>query len=185
MFLTDNPQRLVLDGKIADVPIVAGTLRQRMSDLRVDIYTRCRQCGRRRNPLRSWKNWFNQVGNFLRPLFCHYSNCCTRNNADFESWINSTWLPDATDSDRESVFVSYTEDATEGSPFATGSLNQYKNNTQYKRVAAFQGDLVFQAPRRFLVQTVSNLPDHQSKIWVYRTCYRYCVYSYSADHPWL
>ncbi|KJA20079.1 hypothetical protein HYPSUDRAFT_204126 [Hypholoma sublateritium FD-334 SS-4] len=130
-FLTDNPQRLVRDGKIADVPIVAGNV-----DDEGTLFS------------------IGKIGSI-------------KSDADFESWINSTWLPDATDGERESVFLNYPQDPTVGSPFATGYLNQYKYNTQYKRVSAFQGDLVFQAPRRFFVQTISNLPNHQSKLWVY------------------
>ncbi|KAI0754512.1 carotenoid ester lipase precursor [Daedaleopsis nitida] len=44
----------------------------------------------------------------------------------------------------------YTADVTKGSPFNTSLLNAL--TPQYKRIAAIQGDLVFQAPRRFFLQ---------------------------------
>lgn len=44
----------------------------------------------------------------------------------------------------------YTSDITKGSPFDTGYMNAL--TPQFKRMAAIQGDLVFQAPRRFFLQ---------------------------------
>ncbi len=41
----------------------------------------------------------------------------------------------------------YPDDPAQGSPFGTGNDDQLA--PMYKRMAAFQGDVVFQAPRRF------------------------------------
>lgn len=92
----------------------------------------------------------------------------TRTDAEFEAWISSTWLPDATASEKAEVAARYPRNQTEGSPFGTGVLNQYRLNTEFKRTAAFQGDMVFQAPRRLFVKELANSTTHQSKIWTYR-----------------
>lgn len=92
----------------------------------------------------------------------------TRTDAEFEAWISSTWLPDATASEKAEVAAKYPRNQTEGSPFGTGGLNQYRLNPEFKRTAAFQGDMVFQAPRRLFVKELANSTTHQSKIWTYR-----------------
>ena len=90
-----------------------------------------------------------------------------RTDAQFEAWIKSTWLPNATDTERADVAAKYPRNQTEGSPFGTGVLNQYKLNIEFKRIAAFQGDMVFQAPRRLFVKELANSTTHRSKIWTY------------------
>ena len=59
----------------------------------------------------------------------------------------------------------YPPDLPPGSPFDTGYLNAL--TPQSKRIAAFQGDIGFQASRRFLLQ---NWAGRQS-IWTYRTLF--------------
>jgi acetylcholinesterase len=56
----------------------------------------------------------------------------------------------------------YPEDPTQGSPFDTGTANAI--TPEFKRFAAFQGDVVFQAPRRFFIQQRAA---HQP-IWSFR-----------------
>ena len=52
------------------------------------------------------------------------------------------------------MYTLYPNDPAQGSPFGTGDEDQL--SPQYKRMSAIQGDLVFQAPRRFFVDTVSS-----------------------------
>ena len=59
--------------------------------------------------------------------------------------------------------MAYPDDVTKGSPFGTGT--KYAITPQYKRLAAFQGDAVFQAPRRFFLQERSN----KQHAWAYST----------------
>jgi len=60
----------------------------------------------------------------------------------------------------------YPADITKGSPFDTRLLNAL--TPQFKRIAAFQGDGVFQAPRRWMLEnTVPGNPN----VWVYRKSY--------------
>ncbi|RDX41381.1 carotenoid ester lipase precursor [Lentinus brumalis] len=48
----------------------------------------------------------------------------------------------------------YPDDPAQGSPFGTGNDDQLA--PMYKRMAAFQGDVVFQAPRRFFLEQRSS-----------------------------
>jgi len=48
----------------------------------------------------------------------------------------------------------YPSDLSQGSPYDTGVADTL--STQYKQLASFQGDLVFQAPQRFLLQSRSG-----------------------------
>ncbi|KAF9483724.1 alpha/beta-hydrolase [Pholiota conissans] len=91
-----------------------------------------------------------------------------KTDAQFTEWIKSSWIPDATDAEKANVTDhQYINDVSKGSPFGTNTLNQYNSNTQYKRIAAFQGDMVFQAPRRFFVKELAGQTERQSHIWVY------------------
>ncbi|KAG6824132.1 hypothetical protein H0H87_012506, partial [Tephrocybe sp. NHM501043] len=55
----------------------------------------------------------------------------------------------------ENIQSFYPADITQGSPFDTGILNAV--TPQFKRIASFIGDGVFQAPRRFFLQQRSGL----------------------------
>ncbi|KAG2747886.1 hypothetical protein P692DRAFT_20819463 [Suillus brevipes Sb2] len=56
------------------------------------------------------------------------------------------WAPNATPEEIDDILLVYPEDPMTGSPFGTVTLNQL--TPQFKRIAAFQGDSAFQAPRR-------------------------------------
>ncbi|KZP15035.1 hypothetical protein FIBSPDRAFT_896100 [Athelia psychrophila] len=65
-----------------------------------------------------------------------------RTDADFREWVQD-YFPNATVTEIDLILQSYPSDAALGSPFGTGD-----NNTlypQHKRIAAFQGDDIFQA----------------------------------------
>jgi carboxylesterase type B len=74
------------------------------------------------------------------------------NNAEFLAYMNSNYmLP----SDQfTAISQAYPDDITQGSPFDTGTANAL--TPEFKRLAAIQGDLVFQAPRRFFLTTASK-----------------------------
>lgn len=61
--------------------------------------------------------------------------------------------------------LAYPDDVEQGSPFDTGVLNAL--SPQYKRISAFQGDIIFHAPRRWFLQHTSG----KQAIWVYRMHY--------------
>ena len=60
----------------------------------------------------------------------------------------------------------YPADITQGSPYSTSILNAV--TPEFKRIASLQGDLVFQAPRRYFIQNRAA----SQPIW-----------SYSASRP--
>ncbi|KAF9522510.1 carotenoid ester lipase precursor [Crepidotus variabilis] len=81
---------------------------------------------------------------------------------EFKGWIRSYFFPDVPDSDVLQLMALYSSDITQGSPFGTGWLNAVSR--QFKRIAAFQGDGVFQAPRRLLINYASQ---KNPNIWGY------------------
>ena len=62
-----------------------------------------------------------------------------------------------TDAQVTKIAELYPSDITQGSPFGTGKFNAL--TPQFKRLAAFQGDLVFQAPRRWFLQNTADKQD--------------------------
>ena len=79
-------------------------------------------------------------------------------NAELITWISTVFLPGGDIASINNLATLYPADITQGSPFDTGILNAV--TPQYKRIAAFQGDGVFQAPRRWLLQnTVPTNPN--------------------------
>ncbi|OSC98005.1 carotenoid ester lipase precursor [Trametes coccinea BRFM310] len=74
---------------------------------------------------------------------------------ELRSYITTNYMPQIESKSLDDLFTAYPADITQGSPFDTGILNAL--TPQYKRLAAMQGDLVFQAPRRFFLQHRSGL----------------------------
>ncbi|EMD33605.1 hypothetical protein CERSUDRAFT_117706 [Gelatoporia subvermispora B] len=70
-------------------------------------------------------------------------------DAEVATWLSTSALPGASQEDVEQVMSLYPANVTEGSPFDTGTANAI--TPQYKRLAAIETDLLFQAPRRFLL----------------------------------
>ncbi|KAJ7609760.1 Alpha/Beta hydrolase protein [Mycena polygramma] len=126
VFLTDKPQQLVLQGKVADVPFVTGD---------------CDDEG---------------------TLFSLGTLNITT-DAEFIQYLSSIWLPGVatTSALATTMQTLYPSDITAGSPFDTSILDAL--TPQFKRLAAFQGDAVFQAPRRFFQQQRSG----KQKQWGY------------------
>ncbi|KAJ7776822.1 alpha beta-hydrolase [Mycena maculata] len=117
VFLSDNPQILVQQGLVADVPFITGD---------------CDDEG---------------------TLFSLSTTNITT-DAEFTQWIQTYWLPEATTAQVSTLDTLYTSDIIDGSPFNTGLLDAL--TPQFKRIAAFQGDAVFQAPRRFFQESLSG-----------------------------
>lgn len=124
VFLTDNPQALVAQGKVANVPMINGD---------------CDDEG---------------------TLFSLSSLNITTND-ELQGYIQSIWLPKASSNDINQLMALYPQDITQGSPFDTGILNAL--TPQFKRISAFMGDAVFQAPRRYFLDARSG----QQNIWSY------------------
>jgi acetylcholinesterase len=84
-----------------------------------------------------------------------------RTNAKFKSYIKEVYVPKANATVINELARVYPNDPTKGSPFNTGFANML--TPQFKRLAAFQGDAVFQAPRRFFLQKQSD----KQNAWAY------------------
>ncbi|KAI0699628.1 carotenoid ester lipase precursor [Cerioporus squamosus] len=76
------------------------------------------------------------------------------NDDEFETFVHDYFFQDVPQDELAPVFILYPNDPAQGSPFGTGDDNQL--SPQYKRMAAVQGDLLFQAPRRFFLDHVSS-----------------------------
>ncbi|EIM86930.1 alpha/beta-hydrolase [Stereum hirsutum FP-91666 SS1] len=89
------------------------------------------------------------------------ANLTTETEAN--NYIASNYFPNASTQELQPLFEAYPSDPSAGSPFDTGAANNL--TAQYKRLAAFQGDLIFQAPRRFFLQQISSQQNAWSYLW--------------------
>jgi len=80
-------------------------------------------------------------------------------DAEVKNYWLTNYFPNANSSVIDEFGALYPEDPTQGSPFDTGTANAV--TPEFKRLAAFQGDVVFQAPRRFFIQARAA----QQPIW--------------------
>ncbi|GLB38555.1 putative type-B carboxylesterase lipase family protein [Lyophyllum shimeji] len=123
-FLTDNPQRLVQQGKVANIPFITGD---------------CDDEG---------------------TLFS-LSTLNITTEAQLKTYIQTVYLPGISAAEVDKLATLYPADITQGSPYDTGILNAL--TPQSKRIASFQGDGVFQAPRRFFLSQRSG----QQNTWAF------------------
>ncbi|KZP13932.1 carotenoid ester lipase precursor [Athelia psychrophila] len=81
--------------------------------------------------------------------------------AQLKQYIQASWFPQASAASVNGILALYPDNPALGSPFNTGANNSLA--AQYKRIAAFQGDAVFQAPRRYFLNARSG----KQKTWSY------------------
>lgn len=82
-------------------------------------------------------------------------------DSQFRGWLKNIFLPGLTDAQVDTIAKAYPANPLVGSPYGTGLLNML--SPQNKRIASFQGDGVFEAPRRwFMRHTVGKQP-----VWAY------------------
>ncbi|OCH92824.1 carotenoid ester lipase precursor [Obba rivulosa] len=79
---------------------------------------------------------------------------------ELEDYISSNYFPTVPDTVDvlTPLLEAYPDDVADGSPFRTGQANAL--TPEFKRLATIQGDLVFQAPRRFFLQQQSGIQAH-------------------------
>ena len=82
---------------------------------------------------------------------------------EFRDYVHQYYFSKAPKAVLEPIFELYPNDPAQGSPFGTGTANQLA--PMYKRMAAFQGDTIFQAPRRFFLEQRSS----KQPTWVFST----------------
>ncbi|KAF9255338.1 carotenoid ester lipase precursor [Marasmius fiardii PR-910] len=119
-FLTDSPLRLALQGKVANIPFVAGD---------VD----------------------DEGTLFALPSL----NVTT--DSGVQEYLQTVLLPDVPSEEINTLMQFYPQDPSQGSPYNTSDRNSI--TPQYKRLASILGDMVFQGPRRLLIQSLSGKQD--------------------------
>lgn len=82
--------------------------------------------------------------------------------SQLRTWLAETYMPHVSPAELERVLELYPLDPIHGSPFDTGVANVL--TPQYKRTAALQGDIVFQAPRRYFAE---RLVERGEDVWIY------------------
>ncbi|GLB38556.1 putative type-B carboxylesterase lipase family protein [Lyophyllum shimeji] len=117
VFLTDDPQKLVQQGKVANIPFITG------------------DC--------------DDEGTLFSLSTLNISTA-----AELKTYLKTTFLPGVPDADLDRLLKLYPGDITAGSPYDTGIFNAI--TPQFKRIASFMGDGVFQAPRRFFLDQRSG-----------------------------
>ncbi|KAF9448568.1 carotenoid ester lipase precursor [Macrolepiota fuliginosa MF-IS2] len=90
-----------------------------------------------------------------------FSTLNVTTEVQFKDYIQGTFWQGVSSTDVDHLATLYTSDITQGSPYDTGLTDVL--TPQYKRLASFQGDAVFQAPRRFFLQNRSG----KQNTWVY------------------
>lgn len=110
--------------------------------------------------------------NVSQPQESQYPLCTDplsiRTEAELRQYLAEFFVKNATSSELDRLLQLYPADVTQGSPFDTGTQNVI--TPQFKRIAAFLGDFVFQGPRRLLLQQRSGKQD----TWSFCAC-RPCV----------
>lgn len=77
-----------------------------------------------------------------------------RTDAEFLDYLHQFYFPRAPEALVSPLLQLYPNDPAQGSPFDTGDANQLA--PMYKRMSSFQGDMIFQAPRRFFLDHLSS-----------------------------
>lgn len=87
-------------------------------------------------------------------LRCLYYDLRCSTDDEFSAYVSENWFPGISDAELSTLLTLYPSDPAAGSPFGTGDNNTF--TPEYKRIAALQGDWIFQVPRRNLLEIYSN-----------------------------
>ncbi|KIY52459.1 alpha/beta-hydrolase [Fistulina hepatica ATCC 64428] len=80
---------------------------------------------------------------------------------EFYDWVQEYFLPNATEDQLDELLELYPSTLADGSPYNTSDLDTL--STQYKRIASFQGDVVFQSVRRYFLEHTAD----KQNVWSY------------------
>ncbi|KAI0265658.1 Alpha/Beta hydrolase protein [Gloeopeniophorella convolvens] len=75
-------------------------------------------------------------------------------DAEVFDYIHEMYFPQVSNGNISNLLQLYPSDPSVGSPYDTGTANAL--SAQFKRIASLQGDMVFQAPRRFFLHQRSD-----------------------------
>ncbi|KIY52398.1 alpha/beta-hydrolase [Fistulina hepatica ATCC 64428] len=73
---------------------------------------------------------------------------------EFYDWVQEYFLPNATEDQLDELLEQYPSTLADGSPYDTSDLDTL--SAQFKRIASFQGDAVFQSVRRYFLQHTAD-----------------------------
>ena len=93
--------------------------------------------------------------------------CTCRTDVALRTYLAEFFLINVTDAELDKVLRLYPQDPTQGSPFDTGTQNTL--TPEFKRIASLLGDLNFQAPRRFFLDSLSG----KQNAWSYCKLHRF------------
>ncbi|KAK0237817.1 Alpha/Beta hydrolase protein [Armillaria nabsnona] len=74
-------------------------------------------------------------------------------DSEFLGYVNTVYFPELSSERMNNLSSAYSNDPAQGSPFGSGY--NYTLTPEYKRIAAFNGDYSFQAPRRHFLEVAS------------------------------
>ena len=117
-----------------------------------------------------------------------------RTDAQFEEYIHGAYFSNVDSDEFQKVVNEYpsggfwtvlrslrilrctVQDVTQGSPYGTGTLNAL--TPQFKRIASIQGDLMFQGPRRLLLEQLAG----EQNAWSFGTTASYVLIRTTSSH---
>jgi len=73
---------------------------------------------------------------------------------ELRTYLSEFFFTDETEAQMDELLKVYPQNVTRGSPYYTGTQNAL--TPEFKRLASILGDLVFQSPRRFFLNAVSD-----------------------------
>ncbi|KAG0691999.1 Alpha/Beta hydrolase protein, partial [Suillus ampliporus] len=79
-----------------------------------------------------------------------FSSTNITNSSQFAEYVHTCWYPGAGPDAIRKLMEHYTDNITQGSPFDMGDSNAL--TSQFKRITAFQGDVLLQAPHHFFLK---------------------------------
>jgi len=167
VFLTANPQQLVVSGSVADIPFVNGDCDDEgtefsLSNANITYVT-----------FLSLSSDSLPRSDFLpHPIHCLFLLCSTEEQlSEYLLRYYVIGPTNSTASEVANLLSLYPEDPAQGSPFDTGNASAI--TPQFKRISALLGDLIFQAPRRLLQKSqAGKQPQCAYSVYRYAICSR-------------
>ncbi|EPT05372.1 hypothetical protein FOMPIDRAFT_1156199 [Fomitopsis schrenkii] len=92
-----------------------------------------------------------------------FGNVNITTDEEFLQYVQSNYISVASDDQITALGEAYPSDPSDGAPYDTGIL--WALTPQFKRLASFQGDWLWQAPRRYTLKTISQTQDAWSYIY--------------------
>ncbi|KAF7373914.1 Carboxylic ester hydrolase [Mycena sanguinolenta] len=102
-------------------------------------------------------------------------------DSEFSDYVQSIYMPAGTPAEVSQIAALYPQDPVVGSPFGTGNENAL--TPEFKRIAAFEGDIFFQGPRRLFLEHASKTQNTWSWLNKRGKSTPYVGATHSSDMP--